>query len=91
MVTVHYKYFLNFEVCILAFRLYEIHPWTVLVLPLKQKKFIPFFPFPPSFGIAPCVGTVGTVHVTPTLDTALLFVVHLDRVTTTSSRAGTDL
>ena len=42
-------------------------------------------------GIAPCVGTDGTVHMRPTLDAALLYVVHWDGVTTTSSRAGTDL
>ena len=32
-----------------------------------------------------------TRNMTPTLDTALLYVVHRDRVTTTSSRAGADL
>ena len=34
---------------------------------------------------------VGTVHMTPTLDAALLYVVQCDGVTTTSSRVGTDL
>ena len=50
-----------------------------------------FFSYRPSSGIAPCVGTIGMVHMTPTLDAALLYVVHRDGVTTTSSRAGTDL
>ena len=39
-----------------------------------------FFKYPPSSGIAPCVGTAGTVQ-TPTLDAALL----------SSSRADADL
>ena len=46
-----------------------------------------FFSYPPSSGISSCVGTVGTVHMTPTLDAALLYVVFRDGVTTTSSRA----
>ena len=41
-----------------------------------------FFSYPPSSGIAPCVGTVGTLHMTLTLDAALLYVVHRDGVTT---------
>ena len=53
--------------------------------------FFYFFSYLTSSGIAPCVGTVGTVHMTPTLDVALLYVVNHDRVTTTSSRTGTDL
>ena len=40
-----------------------------------------FFSYRPSSGIAPCVGTIGMVHMTPTLDAALLYVVHRDGVT----------
>ena len=38
--------------------------------------FLSFFSYPPSSGIALCVGIVGTAHMTPTLDAALLYVVH---------------
>ena len=34
-------------------------------------SFTGFFQYPPSSGIAPCVGTAGTIK-TPALDTALL-------------------
>ena len=48
---------------------------------LKQDRFIFFtFFYPPSSGIAPCVGTAGR-YMTPTLDAALL----------SSSRACADL
>ena len=56
-----------------------------------DRLFFFFFSYPPSCGITPCVGTVGTVHMMPTLEVALLYVVHHDGVTTTSFRAGTDL
>ena len=36
-------------------------------------RFGLFFSYPLSSGIAPCVGTVGTVHMTPSLDAALLY------------------
>ena len=43
-----------------------------------QVALILFFSsYPPFSEIYPCVGTIGTVHMTPILDAALLYVVYL--------------
>ena len=63
---------------------YEMDPWLVCFQ-------MCFFFLSALLGVAPCVGTIGMVHMTPTLDAALLCGVHCEGVTTTSSKAGTNL